>query len=405
MKIGFFTRRLDYTMGGANESLDLMASGLVRRGHDVTVLVFNPSKNNLPENPLYNVVNLQEQYVNSRFGVNIRTFEALRAHESEFDIYHIFRPICLPGAGLYRKIIGNTPVVGRLNSFHLFCTNTELMDDRCYKHCTTTKKFLHSSWGLPKRLLKFPIYLASTYVEPWLFNQLDAFFAISPTVKEIYTSIGIQGNLITVIPNFCNDQFVREKTLETSGERKKGHDRDDHELRLLYVGRLIGLKNLETVLKSLQIVGGDVKLDIVGDGDRRTKLESLVNKLEIENQVQFHGWIERKEIPEYFENADLSIHPARIPEPFGRSILESLQCGTPVLVSDRGAPAWIIGDAGQTFPPENASKLARILESILDEPEKLGRWSKECKERVEFFGVEKNIDKVVRNYREILNEC
>ncbi|QCJ45970.1 glycosyltransferase family 4 protein [Haloprofundus sp. MHR1] len=56
------------------------------------------------------------------------------------------------------------------------------------------------------------------------------------------------------------------------------------------------------------------------------------------------GRVDQSELAEYYSSAIATIHPANF-EAFGNVILESLACGTPVVVSDRCGAAEIVDDS------------------------------------------------------------
>ncbi|MCP2336626.1 glycosyltransferase family 4 protein [Actinomadura rupiterrae] len=55
-------------------------------------------------------------------------------------------------------------------------------------------------------------------------------------------------------------------------------------------------------------------------------------------------------------------------EGFGMPIVEAMACGTPVLVSDRGALPEVAGGAARVLPELSADALARALAELLDDP-------------------------------------
>jgi glycosyltransferase involved in cell wall biosynthesis len=59
-------------------------------------------------------------------------------------------------------------------------------------------------------------------------------------------------------------------------------------------------------------------------------------------------------LPSYFEG-------------FGLPVLESMACGAPVVVSDRGALPEIVGDAGLVVSPQ-PSAVSAAVRRVLDEP-------------------------------------
>jgi glycosyltransferase involved in cell wall biosynthesis len=56
-------------------------------------------------------------------------------------------------------------------------------------------------------------------------------------------------------------------------------------------------------------------------------------------------------------------------EGFGLTALEAMACGTPVIVSDRGALPEVVGDAGLVVAPE-ADAVAGALRAVLSDPER-----------------------------------
>jgi len=61
------------------------------------------------------------------------------------------------------------------------------------------------------------------------------------------------------------------------------------------------------------------------------------------------------------------VHPGTLPEPFGLTVIEAMQHETVPVVSDCGAPPWIVGDAGLTFEWTDESDLADRLEELSDD--------------------------------------
>ena len=116
----------------------------------------------------------------------------------------------------------------------------------------------------------------------------------------------------------------------------------------LYVGRFAPLKGLDLLLSAvarlkdeladlhLMIVGGD------GPGSANTQaLVALANRLGIRSQVTFVGRIEQRDLPTYYNAADLLVVPSHY-ESFGLVVLESLACGTPVAATPFGAAESVI---------------------------------------------------------------
>ncbi|HZM09642.1 MAG TPA: glycosyltransferase family 4 protein [Candidatus Limnocylindrales bacterium] len=85
---------------------------------------------------------------------------------------------------------------------------------------------------------------------------------------------------------------------------------------------------------------------------RRRMATSLVDR------VKFVGF--RNDVPNVLSQLDVLVQPNRGPEGLGRSVLEAMACGVPVIAVDKWGPAELIehGRSGLLFPPRDAEKLA-----------------------------------------------
>lgn len=113
--------------------------------------------------------------------------------------------------------------------------------------------------------------------------------------------------------------------------------RDDARARLglpldarivLAVRRLVPRMGLDVLLDA---VGESDVLVIVGDGPDRARLEARAGA-----NARFAGGVPDNALPDWYRAADVSVVPSVALEGFGMVVLESLACGTPVIVSDVG---------------------------------------------------------------------
>ncbi|RPA68095.1 glycosyltransferase family 1 protein [Cyclobacteriaceae bacterium YHN15] len=103
---------------------------------------------------------------------------------------------------------------------------------------------------------------------------------------------------------------------------------NDEPKYFLYVGRLQKRKELEKLLYELQFI--DTKFLIVGNGDLKDELLSLVNKYKIENKVDFlPGVFEEDELKKLFNKAIAYISPGAV----GLGVVHSFAYGVPVITS------------------------------------------------------------------------
>lgn len=110
----------------------------------------------------------------------------------------------------------------------------------------------------------------------------------------------------------------------------------------LFVGRLEKLKGLQTVLPIF--VKSGRRLRIAGTGSYAAELQKLTEGLP---NIEFLGRVPQNELPALYADAIATLVPSICEETFGLTILESLQQGTPAIVSDNGAlPETVEGSKG-----------------------------------------------------------
>lgn len=391
MEITFVAGSLDHEGAGSNVSLDILSRNLIEYGHGVTILTLNiGNSNNLTYNPPYSVESLAECYDRDSWK---GLLDAIRRHTSETDIIHVFDPFYIPILAAYRYFGGDTPVVARLNSYTLFCTNPSMMDGSCHRNCSVLDKIRHDNVDTNLKVKKTPQYLVSRFSTPRMVKSIDEFFAQSPCVKRIYTDTGIPEEQIRVLTNFYDPSFMDMDPDNTE------FSRDD--FNLLYVGRLIDIKGVDVLLEAIALADTDVTVDIIGDGPASSDLRSRAATLGIEDACSFHGWVEHEKLPAYYSESNVFVHPGRWFEPSGRALLEAMQYDCPAIVSDIGGPPWIVGDAGLTFPPEDSEELAAKIEAVTTDPQLYAGLKEDCRERLQNFSPDRIIRDIEERYRSL----
>jgi glycosyltransferase involved in cell wall biosynthesis len=105
----------------------------------------------------------------------------------------------------------------------------------------------------------------------------------------------------------------------------------ESEVNFLFVGRLTQLKGLQDILKIAPLIQGSWKLDILGDGPLRGKLEEMVKSLKLEEKVIFHGFQDDPDA--WMERSDCLLFPSYI-EGMPLTLARAVQIGLPVIASD-----------------------------------------------------------------------
>lgn len=143
---------------------------------------------------------------------------------------------------------------------------------------------------------------------------------------EIRKGIG-EHAIIHSIPN-----LPRKITCHTKPPKIKG------ELRLFYSSRISEVKNTLFALEALNLVkSAKVRFHVFGLIENEAywkKCREAIANLPQNITVEYKGTYSQQEAGKVFENEEVLLLPT-LNENFGHSIVESLICGCPVIISDR----------------------------------------------------------------------
>jgi glycosyltransferase involved in cell wall biosynthesis len=139
--------------------------------------------------------------------------------------------------------------------------------------------------------------------------------------------------------------------------------------------RLAEWKGQHVLVKALARLPG-VSCIVVGDalfGEQAyaVSLGKLVEELGLADRVRFLG--QRSDVPTLMLAVDVMVHPSIDPEPFGRTLVEAMLAGVPVIATDAGAASDILeaGRAGTLVAPNDPEALAAAISHVLAKPDGL----------------------------------
>jgi glycosyltransferase involved in cell wall biosynthesis len=143
--------------------------------------------------------------------------------------------------------------------------------------------------------------------------------------------------------------------------------------RLLYVGRVVEQKGVETAIASLPLLPDGARLRVVGEGDRPylSKLEALASELGVTAQVTLEGSRPRAQLIEIYRDADAVVFPVKWSEPWGLVPLEAMALGRPVVATGRGGSGEYLEDRRNAllFEAGDATALAARLRTLAEDAE------------------------------------
>jgi len=174
---------------------------------------------------------------------------------------------------------------------------------------------------------------------------------------------------------------------------------------ILFVGNLLNIKRLDLLFDSLSVLDrDDWRLLIVGGGYAEKEYKERAKILGIEEKIKFVGYcFDRDRLVEYYRASWVTVLPTDN-ESFSLVAVESLACGTPVIVSagSGGENRITKGENGWSFEPGSKDDLKKKIEESLDlTVETKNEWGKRGRNSVADYDWSRHLNELEKIYGEI----
>jgi glycosyltransferase involved in cell wall biosynthesis len=191
-------------------------------------------------------------------------------------------------------------------------------------------------------------------------------FTISEaTRRDIVRLLNVPEQRVEVTYPAADERFRVLPSEEVATFRRA---RDLPEVFIFAVGTLEPRKNVVGLLEAYArlprprpplLIGG-------GSGWRFSPIFDTVQRLDLQDQVTFLGFVAEDELVHWYNAARLFAFPS-LYEGFGLPVLEAMACGTPVITSNAASLPEVGGKAAILIEPMDTDQLARELQRVLDD--------------------------------------
>lgn len=179
-------------------------------------------------------------------------------------------------------------------------------------------------------------------------------------------------------------------------------------IRLLFVGRLSKQKNIPLLIRSFKIVtqktNRKIELNIVGDGEEKSKIINLIKAENLEKKVNLHGELRGEKLYEIYSNSDIFILTSDY-ESFGMVLIEAMASGLPIIASNIPALRNVVENnkTGLLVKPE-PEDFAKAFEKLINNPQLKEKLIKNGLKEVKKYNWDEITKKFEDIYKEVLNE-
>ena len=332
-----------YHFGGDAIGIERLARGLVRAGHQVTVihdvdafaaLHRGPLPDQPDPTPGLDLIGLRSGFgtlsplLTQQLGRPVLTGPRIRRilDQGRFDVINFHNVSLVGGPGLFKY--GSAVKLYMAHEHWLVCPThvlwrfgREPCPERACLRCQL-------SYGRP------PQWWRSLGTLERALDQVDTFIAMSEFSRRKHAEFGFPRPM-EVLPYFLPDEG---EPVSAAAEDATVHPRP----YFLFVGRLERIKGLQDVIPLFRDYP-DADLLVAGDGDYAPDLRQQAEGMP---QVRFLGRVDPALLSRYYRNAVALIVPSVCYETFGIILIEAFRQGVPVVARRFGPFPEIVARAG-----------------------------------------------------------
>lgn len=369
-----------FTPGGSEWSVYELAKALVKNRVDAQVVSINYGADSTGKYkgikvlriPFFKKVSGPRSVVNPIWQNNpvfsiISAYSLIKIIRAENpDIIHVHGKFLIPSA-VISGFITNKPVIVTIRDKQILCPIGKcFFDPKRFKAC--------NFWEC--LTVDFP-WFAKNYTNHSLFSIAYAFFGTiwSKASGEIIKYFTKKASAVTTISN------SQKKYLEASGFKNveviyntadfKNPQKSPRKTKsILFVGKLSKGKGVEILLDAAEEIIANYKVKFIFAGSIQSiEIKNRLNQKALKSYTKLLGNVEYADLPQVYKSSSVLVMPSIYPESFGRSALESLSFGTPVVITNTGALPEIVEDkvTGRVCQPDVENLKKAILDVLQNE--------------------------------------
>lgn len=238
------------------------------------------------------------------------------------------------------------------------------------------------------------------HILPRTLKNVDTIITVSYNTKvDVLKYLKFRGDKIREIPLGVDEKFKPQKNTIDFMEKY-----NINSPFILYVGTLEPRKNIPTLIKAFyKLKRKDIEHKLIISGGKGWKYKEIyetIEKLNLQKEVIFTGYVPEEDLPRLYNSADLFVYPS-LYEGFGLPPLEAMACGCPVVASKTSSLPEVVGNAGILVNPHDVDDISnKMYETLTNEGlrEELSRMGSE---RAKLFSWEKVAKETLKVYEEV----
>lgn len=249
------------------------------------------------------------------------------------------------------------------------------------------------------------------YWQKWLpacVKDSDHIIADSENTKnDILRLLRVPEEKVSVIYLAVDSRF--KKLEKTPAHKLLLKKYDINNRYILNVGTVEPRKNIFNLIKAFKLFIGeshdkDMSLVIAGKkGWDYDRCLANARSLGVMDNMRFCDYVDDKDLPILYNNAEAFVYPSYY-EGFGLPVLEALNCGVPVICSNKSSLPEVAGEAALYIEPDDMQSIKEMLLKSVYDNDTRQSLSEKALARVKDFSWKKTADRTIGLYRKVIDE-
>ncbi len=205
-----------------------------------------------------------------------------------------------------------------------------------------------------------------------IFKKADFIQAISSFLAEWGEGIRNSPDNVAIVPNGVDLDKIKIDLFNKREIRKSFNLKLDDNV-IVTTSRLVAKNGVVDLVEAVHLFidkyNITIKLLILGEGEERAKIESLIKEYKLERHIILLGFVPQEKIYDYLYSSDIFIRPS-LSEGLGNSFLEAMAAGLPVIGTPVGGIPDFLKDGvtGLFCNPKDPESIASGIYRLLSDP-------------------------------------
>ena len=255
--------------------------------------------------------------------------------------------------------------------------------------------------------LKIPVLIK---VDDAVYQKASGLKSLQRKLEKMYNSKTLQKGNKILVPNEYTKELVNQYynvesskiCIITNGTEVTNYQESNlNSEQLVFSGAMYHHRGIDVLLESVSYIikeKSKAKFVLLGDGPEMDQLKKIVEEKNLENNVNFKGWVDRKKIPSYLAKSSIGIGPLRSTEVTKHAlpikVLEYMSAGLPIIAARNTLPEDVLEEGKNGFFIDNSRELSEKILELLNNEElrkKMGKNSIEMVQKFDWKNVTESI--------------